>query len=132
MSKLTLEDTTRSALMKLSEGNPGALTVMIQALKDAPEIDPDSVGGGAMVLLQLDDLDITGPRIWMLFKDVCDENLSRMLGALRAVQLGIVSRETLHAAIDNRGQGLDLNAALAGVKKQLPDFQVELPDAAQA
>ena len=118
MSKLTLEDTMQSAIMKLSEGNPGALTVLLQVIEHADRIDPDSVGGGGMVLLQLDDLNITGPKIWMLYKDVCGENLSHTLGALRAVQLGFVSQGTLLKAIESRGAGLDLPKALEKVKAQ--------------
>ena len=129
---LTLDDTVQSALMKLSGGNPGALRVMLQVLEQAERIDPDSLGGAAMVLLHLDELGIHGPKIWMLYGDVCKENLSHMMGALRAVQLGIISRETLDKAIESYGQGLDLPAALAAVKAQLPRFQLEAADAAPA
>jgi hypothetical protein len=129
---LTLHDTTQSALMKLSGGNPGALTVMLQILEHAERIDPDRFGGAALVLLHLDELGIHGPKIWMLYKDVCGESISRMMGALRAVQLGIISRETLDKAIDNYGRGLDLEAALVAVKTRLPKFQLEAADAAPA
>ena len=132
MTKLTLEDTMQTALMKLSEGNPGALTALMDVLNNAAQIDPDSVGGGGMVILQLDDLGIYGPRIWMLYEDVCGHSVRRMMGVLRAVQLGIIGAEVLQKAIDNRGDGLDMVATLEAVKAQLPAFQVELPDAAQA
>ena len=129
MSKLTLEDTTQTALMKMSEGNPGALTVLLQVIEQAERIDPDSLGGSAMVLLHLDEMGIHGPKVWMLYKDVCKQNLSHMMGALRAVQMGIISRETLDKAIESYGQGLDLPAALAAVKAKLPRFQMDEADA---
>lgn len=129
---LTLDDTVESALIKLSKGNPGALTVLMQVMKQAERIDPDSSGGPVMVFMHLDDLGFHGSRIWMLYKDVCGESISRMMGALRAVQLGIISDNTLVAAVDNYGRGLDLEAALAAVKTRLPAFQLEAADAAPA
>ena len=129
---LTLDDTVESALMKLSKGNPGALTVLMQVMKQAERIDPDSFGGPAVVFMHLDELGLHGSRIWTLYKDVCGESVSRMMGALRAVQLGIISDNTLKAAVENYGRGLDLEAALAAVKARLPRFQLEAADAAPA
>lgn len=129
---LTLDDTVQSAIMKLAQGNPGALTVLMQVMEQAERIDPDSFGGPVMVLMHLDELGFHGPRVWMLYKDVCGESVSRMMGALRAVQLGIISDNTLKAAVENYGRGLDLEAALAAVKARLPRFQLEVADAAPA
>lgn len=126
---LTLDDTTQGAIMKLAQGNPGALTVLMQVMQQAERIDPDSIGGPTMVLIRLDELGLHGPKIWMLYKDVCGQSVSRMMGALRAVQLGIISDSVLVAAVDNYGRGLDLEAALAAVKTRLPRFQLETPDA---
>lgn len=78
MSKIVLEDTTQSAIIKMAEGNPGALTAMIGLLqldhKDAP-------GGGLVAILHLDDEGIYGSRIWMGFKDYCGQDAAKFYTA---------------------------------------------------
>lgn len=92
----------------------GALTGVLT--NQADTIDP------RWVLLQLDSCFIHGYRIWMLYKDVCRENTTTLVGVLRARELGIISISVLHHAIDNYGRGLDVQATLEEVREQLPDF----------
>jgi hypothetical protein len=40
-------------------------------------------------------LGIYGPNVWVIFKDVCEQNHARMLAVLRATQLGMLSSEAL-------------------------------------
>lgn len=75
MSRIKLNDTGMSAAIKMNDGNPGALTVIVQFMKMGAEIDPDSALGGITPILDLDTLGIYGPRIWMLYKDVCKEDV---------------------------------------------------------
>ena len=121
-NKLGLEDSGMDVLYKLSEGNPGALTVCMEVLKKGAEIDPDAFGGGLLQLLVFDTLGIYGSRIWMLYKDVCESNLVSMLGVMRAWQLGFITQSQLNWAIDNRGDGLDVKQAVSQVKERLPSF----------
>ena len=58
----------------------------------------------------------------MLFKDVCGEDLIKMLGVLRAVQLGFVGQEKVKAAINNYGKGIDVDDLLKQVQERLPAF----------
>lgn len=106
----------------MSDGNPGALTVMMKMIDAGRSIDPDSLMGALGVFLSLDTHRIYGSRIWMLYKDVCKQNLNTTLGLLRATQLGFLSENKLNHAIDNYGDGLDIPVLLAQVKGQLPDF----------
>ena len=122
MAKIQLTDTPQSAIVKMVEGNPGAISVCMKMLAEAPDIDPQAAFGGLGSILFMDTLEIYGPRIWMLYKDVCGEDMVKTLGMLRAVQLGITARETLMHAIDNCGEGLDVDAALVAVKERLVDF----------
>lgn len=123
-TKITLTDSGHDILFKMSEGIPGALTVCLKILKEGEQIDPDNMFGGFGVLLSLDDAGIYGSRIWMLYKDVCGQNLSKMLAVLRGWQLGLVSKERLHAAIENHGVGLNIEEVVAGVAQQLPRFNM--------
>lgn len=99
--RIRIDMSARDIVMALCDGNPGALNVLLAlATKGGPI--------GNIDLLVLDSLRIYGPRIWMLFKDVCRQDLPCMQAVLAAVRRGEVSRETLNAAIDNYGAGLDL------------------------
>lgn len=118
--RITLQDTPIEILTKLSEGNPGALTVMLKILQEGEAIDPQSADP-LFTILGLDTMEIYGPRIWMLFKDVCGESIVDTLAALRAVQLGIISEATLNKAIDNYGEGMP-EGILDLVKLELIQF----------
>jgi hypothetical protein len=123
MSKIQLNDTGLSATMKMSEGNPGAISVCAMMLKQGGEIDPDDFAGGFGNLLSMDTLGIYGSRIWMLYKDVCGEDLRVTCAILRANQLGFLSTSALEYAIDNCGEGIDVPTLVALVEKRLPAFQ---------
>jgi len=121
-NRLKLTDSTLGAVAKVAEANPGAITVACEVLCRAEAIDPDDAFGGMGVILTLDGLGIYGPRIWMFYKDVCKQNLVSMLGILRAHQLGYLSEESLNQAIDNYGDGVDVEVLVAKVKEYLPRF----------
>jgi hypothetical protein len=121
-SVITLEDTTMDMIKKMSMGNPGAISVICQILKDGALIDPDDAFGGFSTILHMDTWGIRGPKIWMLYKDVCGEDLVKTIGMIRSVQLGITSQETLETAINNYGRGVDVDDCLKKVKEQLPRF----------
>lgn len=121
--RITLSDTPMSAIMSLAEGNPGALTVLMRTMQEGGKIDPDAgYGEPFFIILSFDSLGLYGPKIWMLYKDVCKENLSKTLAMLRAWQLGFTTSEQVHHACDNHGAGLDVDALCARVKERLPNF----------
>ena len=127
-SRIQLNDTVMSAVVKMSDGNPGALTVMVGLIKDGGKIDPNSFMGGFGNVMDLDTLRIYGPRIWMLYKDVCGQDLRVMCAVLRAWQLGFVTDSAINAALDNEPwrkseTSLDLDALVVKVEERLPEFQ---------
>jgi len=122
IDRISGRDGLPEIMTKLTEGNPGALSVCMQIAAQAAAIDPDSALGGLGGLLALDTERIYGSRIWMLYKDVCGEDLTLTLGLLRACQLGMLARTDLNAAIDNYGQGVDPAEILLKVQKRSPAF----------
>ncbi len=126
MARLDLDMNAGEMILKLSEGNPGAITMLSRGLGMVEAIDPDSAYGPFTLLFPLDDLGIYGSRIWMLFKDVCKQNFVLTAAALRAQQLGFISADTLNHAIDNYGEGIDVVALHARVCEELPNFRKEL------
>lgn len=123
MSKITNPYITISeAVAAVAEGNPGAISAMASCMKAVSLVDPQHILGPAGIILQLDSFEIYGPRVWMLFKDVCGQDAKNMIAALRSVQLGLRTREQLNEAIDNYGRGWNCDDVLAEVKSELSGF----------
>ncbi len=57
--KIQLTDTTLDLVTKMSEGNPGALSVLMDMV----------TSGHTLVILSLDDMNIRGSQIWVGWKD---------------------------------------------------------------
>jgi hypothetical protein len=122
--RIGMEDTIMSAVMKLAEGNPGAMRVCMELYKEAGNIDTDDFLGGFGSLLMLDSENIYGPQIWMLYKDICKESIWKTVAMLRACQLGFVSSSTLHHAIENYGDGINVDDLVKQVTGRLSGFKV--------
>lgn len=123
--RIDLRDTTLDAVMKVGEGNPGAISVCMGLTQVGGRIDPDAALGGVSNILLLDSLGIYGPNIWILYKDRCGQNLAKMIAVLRAWQLGFVSGDAVRWAsedrLDNKAE-FDIDALYAKVKAELPNF----------
>lgn len=124
-TRINLDMTTIEIAMALSDGNPGAVNVIAQILKNGTEIDPDSMFGGMGALLYLDTYGLYGPDIWILYKDVCGENLARVIALLRATQMGIIGKGALLGAIASPNS-LEVDSVIAKVKEKLPNLKVEV------
>jgi hypothetical protein len=120
--------------LAMGGGNPGAIQALIKICEDAPKIDPDDFANKALPgekpiglgpILHLDSNGIYEHRIWMLYKDVCNFSTTRVIGLLRAVQLGLLKPCKLDYAIDNHGQGLNIDGTLRKVKEKLANFNMK-------
>lgn len=72
MGRLTFNDDYKEGLKKISEGNPGALRVLMECYQKDFFI-------GQIVLAQLDIKEVYGWHIWELYKDKCGENLDKFI-----------------------------------------------------
>lgn len=122
MSKLKLDMTISESVIAMGEGIPGALKVLSDSLDRNGEIDPDNAFGSWGLIANLDHLEIYGERIWILYKDVCGESLTRTAAMARACQLGIISREQLDLAIEGK-ETLPIEEITRKVKEELPNFR---------
>lgn len=122
--RLTLNEALGDAIVKMSEGNPGAVNVLMQLYLHGHEIDPDNLLGGPGVIFALDTNDIYGSDIWVLYKDVCDSDLTIVCALLRAIQLGFMAKGELLAAIATEGMPDSdrRDALIKQVKERLPNF----------
>lgn len=111
MGRIKLEDDVRTAIIKLGGGNPGGLTVCMNIIKYI--VENPSLGLNEGFLLLLDDFEIYESDIWVLFKDICGQDIGQTINVISATQQSILSKEELRLAIVNgresRKCGLDLN-----------------------
>lgn len=119
--------TATDILVALAEGNPGALRVMMEAMEHEPRVDPDSALAPLGALFAFDTLEMYGPTIWVLYKDICGQDITKVLAVLRSNQLGLVSASEIKNAVDTvllarRKPDLDPAAILARVQERLPNF----------
>ena len=95
MCKIELNDTTMSIMMKMSEGNPGAVSALIEIMQKHDEIDPQALMGPIGAIMILDTWKIYGTDIYVLFSDKCNRDVRKMLMLMRATQLGLFSQSKL-------------------------------------
>lgn len=123
--RIKLTDSTMDVVVKMSNGNPGAMNVLMQLLKPN-NIDPDNIMGGLGVILSLDTLGIYGTDIYVLNSDICGRELSKMIAVIRATQLGLFSGSILKDACnrqDYSGRELvPVEELYLKVKERLPNF----------
>ena len=111
----------------MSDGNPGAITVMMELISKTPVIDPDNLLGGMGNILSLDTYGIYGSDIWVFYKDLCDQDIVNVITVLRAVQLGYFREERLYEALKRYrwDDDVDLDELRGMVQGRLPLFAAE-------
>lgn len=124
-TRIQLTDSINEAIIKMCDGNPGAINVLIKILNN-DNIDPDNIMGGIGVMLFLDTLGIYGSNIYVLHNDICENDIVKTLAVLRATQFGMFSGNLLKDACnrqDYSGKKLvPVEDLYLKVKERLPKF----------
>lgn len=129
--RIALSDDISSIVVKMSEGNPGAAQVLCSIVANATAIDPDAGPAMAKLLpiLTMDNLDIYGSRIYVLYSDICEKHLPSTIALLRAVHLGILPENVLADACsrqDYSGRSLvSVVDTCLMVSEALPNFNMK-------
>lgn len=97
MARIELTDSIMDMIIKMAEGNLGALNVLMEIMAKHDEIDPQGAMGGVGSILILDTWEIYGTCIYVLFNDQCDRDVRKMLMLMRACQLGMFPESRLKA-----------------------------------
>lgn len=100
----------------MSEGNPGAAMVLQQILSSDESIDPDSAFGNLGSILTLDQCEVYGSKIWVLYKDICDQDIVKTRALLRCVQMGIAPESSLF----DKHPGMD--SFFDRLREELPNY----------
>lgn len=111
---INLSDNITAVIVKMSEGNPGALSVLMQLIQ---RDDP----AATMTVLSLDDMNMRGPQIWVGFKDHCGSDIEVFAKAIQ-------DREEEMIATVNANSGVEECAVTSGasfetVAGQRPDVR---------
>lgn len=124
--RIQLEDSMTTIIIKLSDENLGAAICLMEVVKNARQIDPDSAMGEYGSLLLLDTFGIYGSNIHVLFTDICDKDVVKFIAVLRACQLGYISRDILKSAASRKDYSdqdlIPVDDLYNKVKERLPNF----------
>ena len=93
--KIVLSEDVLDIMIKMSEGNSGAATVLTALLAVA---DYDNYDKNFLLVLNLDDMNIRGSQIWVGFKDHCNSDMDWFKRAIMARDPDMV--ETINAACE--------------------------------
>jgi hypothetical protein len=74
--EIDLGGTVMDFLVTMSEGNPGAITVLSQVLKSDEDL-------GFLLVLQLDDMNIRGTQVWIGYKDYCGQDIDKFIDCVK-------------------------------------------------
>lgn len=109
MSRIELTDSTTDALVKMAEGNPGAIHAMMAILEHHDSIDPQAMMGGLGSILLLDTWEIYGTNIYVLFNDKCNRDVRKFLLLERACQLGHLPQSKLKTMAADQMRQINLS-----------------------
>jgi hypothetical protein len=125
---IQLTDTLTDVAVKMSDGNPGAISVIVQMFK-SNNIDPYDILGGLRYALLLEKFGIFGTDIYILNNDICDRNMAKTLAVLKATEIGLFDSAILKNAChrqDRSGKELvPVEELYLKIKKQFPSFDEE-------
>lgn len=117
-------DSGFDAIVKLSEGNPGAVGALMEILNST--VDKDSAMGGLGSILLLDSYGIYGTDIYVLFSDICNKEVAKTIAVLRACQLGMFDVKILKDACSRQDYSgremIPVEELYTKVKERLPNF----------
>lgn len=82
MDRIELSDSAVDIMVKMSEGNPGAITVLMQLMKEPI---------GLMDVLTLDDMGIRGSQIWVGYKDYCKQDIVKFKEAIKVRDTAMIA-----------------------------------------
>ena len=82
--KIDLHTSILDTIVLLSEGNPGAVTVLAQMMKSGNK--------NFLLLLGLDDMNIRGWQVWVGYKDYCGCDLDKFMECIRNRDSGMIDK----------------------------------------
>lgn len=91
-----LDTTLMDTLVIMSEGNPGALRVIMDLCKSVKDF---------FLILGLDDMNIRGWQIWVGYKDFCKSDMNKFIECIKnrdSDMVNTINREATMMKVDTR------------------------------
>jgi hypothetical protein len=120
--RLSKNDTVQNHIMKLSDGNIGCVSLLSELVKKYNGTDSAYL----MYFHLLDEYNIYGADIWLLYNGISQKNIDTMIGLLKIVQLNFLSKTDLISAINNFTLPEEIFNLLARLKISSENFGVKL------
>ena len=80
-------DTTVDLIVKMSEGNPGAIAFCSELMKFGTL--------GVVTIINLDDIGLYGDRLYMLWNDCCGRSAEKAIKVVKARNFGKLSNQDI-------------------------------------
>lgn len=109
MGRITLNDNLSEAVIKIVDGNPGAMNAICDMMSVADRVDPQSFMGQLTPVIALDEHGIYGTDIYVLWSDKCGRDPRKVLMLIRAVQLGLLDASRLKEIAGDQERILNLS-----------------------
>ncbi len=87
-TRITADMSVQDMLITMSEGNPGALTCMMQMMTSDPMALLD--------ILLFDSMGIYGSKIYMVWNDCCGRDMAKFKETIQAFREGKFTEEEIH------------------------------------
>ena len=123
MAKLAISDSKMDMIMKMGNGNPGAMNIIMNMLDG----DMDKTSKNVMLLCHLDHFEVYGSDLYVLFNDVCHQSPGDFEYLIRAAQMGLVTKEQLHEAC-RWGQNRCFGEISFDVYEKIHDAEAQLSE----
>ncbi len=101
MSKINLNDKFSDIIIKLSEGNPGAMTTLFEIMKVKKNEEISCIS----TFLVIDTMELYGSHLYMLWNDCCNRDINETLNVINNYQLGKITNIDINERIKNVGYG---------------------------
>ena len=92
MARINGKMTIQEIIITLSEGNPGAISCIMQMITTDPE--------AIFTLLFFDSMEIYGSKIYMLWNDCSGRDMAKFKETVKYLQSGKISKEEIHKNLD--------------------------------
>ncbi len=114
MSKIKLNDDINDIIVKLSDGNPGAMSMLFGIIKHKEDDFVDLLS----IFLTIDKMGLYGSHLYMLWNDCCNRDTEKTIQVIYAYQKGLIKESDIIERIKNVGYGRSFNDLL-GVEDNL-------------
>lgn len=101
MSKLEMTDNLGDVIIKLSEGNPGAMTTLFEIMNHFDNDEMEFLG----TFLVIDSMALYGSQLYMLWSDCCNRDIEKTVKVINLYCNGVITDKDIEERIKNVGYG---------------------------